>query len=66
MHRVPSEPARRRAVTTHPIDQDIQQARMLPAVRAIVIPPCPESLLRNSTPGPWSNWPWQTWLWQRR
>ena len=46
MHRVPSEPARRRAVTTHPIDQDIQQARMLPAVRAIVIPPCPESLLR--------------------
>jgi len=33
-------------VTTHPIDQDIQKARVLPAVRAIVIPPCPESLLR--------------------
>jgi len=33
-------------VTTHPIDQDIQKVRLLPAVRAIVIPPCPESLLR--------------------
>ena len=30
----------------HPIDQHIQQARVHPAVRAIVIPPCPESLLR--------------------
>ena len=30
----------------HPIDQDIRQARVHPAVRAIVIPPCPESLLR--------------------
>src|SRR5690606_8250239 len=35
-----------RALTTHPIDQDIQKVRLLPAVRAIVIPPCPESLLR--------------------
>ncbi|MBA4114644.1 MAG: histidine kinase [Verminephrobacter sp.] len=33
-------------MTTHPIDQDIQKVRLLPAVRAIVIPPCPESLLR--------------------
>jgi len=33
-------------VTTHPIDQDIQKVRLLPAVRAIVIPPCPESLVR--------------------
>ena len=31
-------------VTTHPIDQDIDQARNLPAVRAIIIPPCPEAL----------------------
>jgi len=31
-------------VTTHPIDQDIAQARNLPAVRAIIIPPCPEAL----------------------
>ena len=33
-------------MTTHPIDQDIQKVRLLPAVRAIVIPPCPESLVR--------------------
>ena len=33
-------------MTNHPIDQAIRQARVLPAVRAIVIPPCPESLLR--------------------
>jgi len=33
-------------VATHPIDQDIQKVRLLPAVRAIVIPPCPESLVR--------------------
>lgn len=33
-------------MTTHPIDQDIQQARVAPAVRAIVIPPCPEALQR--------------------
>lgn len=33
-------------MTTHPIDQDIRKARVLPAVRAIVIPPCPESLVR--------------------
>ena len=31
---------------SHSIDQDIRQARVHPAVRAIVIPPCPESLLR--------------------
>eukprot|EP01036_Dinobryon_divergens_P043463 gene43463-57860_t len=31
---------------SHSIDQDIRQARAHPAVRAIVIPPCPESLLR--------------------
>lgn len=30
----------------HPIDSQITQARSLPAVRAIVIPPCPEALLR--------------------
>ena len=30
----------------HSIDLDIQQARLHPAVRAIVIPPCPEYLLR--------------------
>lgn len=34
------------AVTDHPIDQDIRKVRSLPAVRAIVIPPCPEALLR--------------------
>ena len=33
-------------MTQHPIDQHIAQARTLPAVRAIVIPPCPEALLR--------------------
>ena len=33
-------------MTTHPIDQDIQKVRLLPAVRAIVSPPCPESLVR--------------------
>ena len=33
-------------MTIHPIDQDIRQVRALPAVRAIVIPPCPESLVR--------------------
>lgn len=32
--------------SAHPIDQYIQQARVHPAVRAIVIPPCPQSLLR--------------------
>lgn len=32
-------------IAAHPIDQHIQQARVHPAVRAIVIPPCPESLL---------------------
>lgn len=31
---------------SHPIDQDIRQACSLPAVRAIVIPPCPEALVR--------------------
>lgn len=30
----------------HPVDADIRQARIHPAVRAIVVPPCPESLLR--------------------
>lgn len=36
-----------RALTSaHPIDQHIRQVRMHPSVRAIVIPPCPESLLR--------------------
>lgn len=33
-------------MTIHPIDQDIRQARVLPSVRAIVIPPCPDSLVR--------------------
>lgn len=33
-------------VTAHPIDQDIRQARSLPSVRAIVIPPCPQALVR--------------------
>ena len=33
-------------VTPHPIDQEIQSARRIPSVRAIVIPPCPESLRR--------------------
>jgi len=33
-------------VTPHPIDQEIQSARCIPSVRAIVIPPCPESLRR--------------------
>lgn len=33
-------------MTSHAIDQDIQKARLVPAVRAIVIPPCPESLSR--------------------
>lgn len=32
--------------SAHPIDQHIRQARVHPSVRAIVIPPCPESLLR--------------------
>lgn len=30
----------------HPVDTQLQQARTHPSVRAIVIPPCPESLLR--------------------
>ena len=38
--------ARQPAVTSHLIDQDIQKARAHPSVRAIVIPPCPESLVR--------------------
>ena len=33
-------------MTIHPIDQDIRHVRALPGVRAIVIPPCPESLVR--------------------
>ena len=33
-------------MTDHPIDQNIRQARSLPAVRAIVIPPCPQALFR--------------------
>ncbi|MFN3376543.1 MAG: HDOD domain-containing protein [Burkholderiaceae bacterium] len=33
-------------MNTHPIDEHIQQMRTQPAVRAIMIPPCPESLLR--------------------
>ncbi len=33
-------------MTPHPIDQEIQNARRISSVRAIVIPPCPESLLR--------------------
>jgi HD-like signal output (HDOD) protein len=33
-------------VTSHPIDQEILKARRIPSVRAIVIPPCPESLRR--------------------
>ena len=33
-------------MTPHPIDQEIQSARRIPSVRAIVIPPCPESLRR--------------------
>ena len=32
--------------TDHPIDTDIARVRALPAVRAIVIPPCPQALLR--------------------
>ncbi len=32
--------------TPHPVDLDLKQARAHPAVRAIVIPPCPESLVR--------------------
>ena len=32
--------------TDHPIDTDIARVRALPAVRAIVIPPCPQVLLR--------------------
>lgn len=41
-----SVPERVAAVTSHLIDQDIQKARAHPSVRAIVIPPCPESLVR--------------------
>ena len=33
-------------MNSHPIDQDILKVRNLPAVRAIVIPPCPEILVR--------------------
>ncbi|MCO5111961.1 MAG: HDOD domain-containing protein [Burkholderiaceae bacterium] len=33
-------------MTSHPIDQEILKARRIPSVRAIVIPPCPESLRR--------------------
>jgi len=40
------QPGTRALSSAHPIDQHIQQARVHPAVRAIVIPPCPESLLR--------------------
>jgi len=32
--------------SAHPIDQHLKQVRTHPAVRAIVIPPCPQSLLR--------------------
>lgn len=39
------QPGTRALSSAHPIDQHIQQARVHPAVRAIVIPPCPESLL---------------------
>ena len=43
---IPARPLERAVKSAHPIDQHIQQVRMHPAVRAIVIPPCPESLLR--------------------
>lgn len=33
-------------MTSHPIDQEILKVRRTPSVRAIVIPPCPESLRR--------------------
>jgi len=36
----------RNTVNPHPVDQDILKARSLPAVRAIVIPPCPDALVR--------------------
>ncbi|MDD2547456.1 MAG: HDOD domain-containing protein [Burkholderiaceae bacterium] len=35
-----------RAVNTHSVDPQIRQARAHPALRAIVIPPCPELLVR--------------------
>ena len=41
-----ARPQRFFVTTSHPIDHHIQQVRVHPAVRAIVIPPCPESLLR--------------------
>ena len=34
------------AATSHSIDHDIETARAHPSVRAIVIPPCPDSLVR--------------------
>lgn len=42
----PSRRAPKNHVTSHPIDQEILKARRIPSVRAIVIPPCPESLRR--------------------
>lgn len=41
-----SVPVRVATVTSRSIDQNIQEARAHPSVRAIVIPPCPESLVR--------------------
>ncbi|MCB1989135.1 MAG: HDOD domain-containing protein [Burkholderiaceae bacterium] len=42
----PSRRAPENHVTSHPIDQEILKVRRTPSVRAIVIPPCPDSLRR--------------------
>jgi HD-like signal output (HDOD) protein len=43
---IPSPPQAHVRVNSHPIDEQIKQARSQSSVRAIVIPPCPELLVR--------------------